>query len=57
MSVSIADIEQILDEADEVIDGEMNCHTPEYRAIDHLRTAMRNLLRVVERTSAVQDVN
>jgi len=33
----------ILDEARQVIDGECDCHTPEYRALDLLERALRDL--------------
>jgi hypothetical protein len=38
-------VDPLLDEARHVIDGEMNCHTPEYRAVDLLHRAVTLLLR------------
>jgi ribosome-associated translation inhibitor RaiA len=36
-------VNEILDEARQVIDGECDCHTPEYRALDLLERALRKL--------------
>ena len=33
-----------LDRAREIIDGECDCSTPEYRALDHLEKALRELV-------------
>ncbi len=36
-------VKEILMDAREIIDGEMNCHTPEYRALDKLERALDQL--------------
>lgn len=41
-------IDGLLDEADEIINGEMDCTTPEYRAINRLRLVACQLFGWVE---------
>lgn len=38
-------VNELMDQARAVIDGEMNCHTPEYRAVDLLHRAVELLAR------------
>ncbi len=38
-------VDELLDQARAVIDGDVNCHTPEYRALDLLYRAVAILLR------------
>lgn len=41
------EIYSYLKEAREAIDGRMNCHTPEYEALDNLERAIEKLFEVV----------
>lgn len=47
-------VSEILAEAREIIDGQMNCHTAEYRVLDKLERALDQLCgEVAELNSAV----
>jgi len=44
-------IKELLEEARFHIDGQVNCHTPEYAALDKLERALSLLVEKVERVS------
>lgn len=39
---------ELMESAREVINGEMNCHTPEFRAIELLYQAIKIMARAIE---------
>ena len=43
------EIKKLLSEAHKYIDGEMNCETAEYRALDKLEQALRLLVYEIEK--------
>lgn len=49
-------IEWLLGAARSVIDGECDCHTPEYVALDLLHQAVRELLRSLERLQSAAQI-
>ena len=51
------EIKKLLSEAHKYIDGEMNCETAEYRALDKLEQALRLLVYEIEKMMEVRHAN
>jgi hypothetical protein len=45
---NVKEIREMLDDARFHIDGQINCHTPEYHALDKLERALTMLVQKVE---------